>query len=428
MARNRSLIVIFLAAVIGIVLGGCSGPQGAEGLVGPAGATGPMGPVGPPGVDASASQEYVGAEVCGDCHESQYQRITLSGHPNDLTKIEKGQPPQFPYDSETGGVIEPPEGYTWDDVSYVVGGFGWMARFVDQNGYIITGDENGTTQFNFANEDLGIPAEWVAYHAGEENISFDCGSCHTTGYSPQGHQDNIDGIVGTWEFPGVQCEVCHGSGSRHAEDPRGVRMVLDRSSQMCGECHVRDNPAIMEASDGFEQHNQQFSDLYNSKHFALSCVTCHDPHASALYTDEEVNPNGGIMQVCESCHWAQEHQNNKKHFSLDCIDCHMPSMAKSAVGDLSRFTGDIRSHQFSINPDPEAPQFNEDGTVVMPYITLDYACRHCHDGEDYSERSNEELALIAKGYHDLPTPTPEPTPTLEATENLEATPEATTAP
>ena len=428
MIRRWPLMIIVLLFAAAMLLLGCSGPQGVDGPVGPAGAPGPMGPIGPAGTDATASQEYIGSESCGECHEEQYSRFVLSGHPYKVTKIENGEPPSFPYDSQTGGVNEPPEGYSWDEVSYVIGGYGWKARFMDQDGYIITGDENATTQYNYAHEELEIPAGWVAYHAGEENKPFDCGACHTTGYSPQGHQDNMEGIIGTWSFTGVQCEACHGPGSRHTEDPRGVRMVLDRSSQLCGECHIRGNPAEIDASNGFEQHHEQYEDLYNSKHFAISCVTCHDPHASSVFADEELNPNKGISQKCESCHWAQEHQNNSKHFSLDCIDCHMAPMAKSAVGDLTRFTGDIRSHQFSINPDPEAPQFNEDGTLVMPYITLDYACRQCHNGEDYSERENEELAAVANGYHDAPTPTPEPSPTPEPTADGEATPEATTTP
>jgi hypothetical protein len=95
---------------------------------------------------------------------------------------------------------------------------------------------------------------------------------------------------------------------------------------------------------------------------------------------------------------------------------------------LNRFTADIRSHQFSINPDPQAPQFNEDGTLVMPYITLEYACMHCHNGEDKSERSLDELAAVASGYHDRPTPTPEPSLTPEPEPGSEGTPEATTTP
>ncbi len=420
-----SWLLISLAFTLQFLVG-CAGPQGEAGPVGPAGATGPIGPVGPAGSDAAASQEYVGSESCAECHEAEYNKFILSGHPHKLTKIENGEPPQLPFDSLTGGVVDPPQGTTWEEITYVIGGFGWKARFIGADGYIITGDENAKTQYNFAHEELEIPAGWVAYHAGEENLPFDCGACHTTGYTPQGHQDNLEGIIGTWSSPGVQCEACHGLGSRHADDPQGVRMVLDRSSQLCGQCHVRGNPALIDASDGFEQHHEQYEDLYNSKHFAISCVTCHDPHASSRFVDEEVNPNKGISQNCKSCHWAELTQKNRKHHNVDCVDCHMPPMAKSAVGDLERFTGDVRSHQFSINPDPEAPQFDEEGAFVMPYITLNYACRHCHNGEDYSNQDITDLASMALGYHDRATPTPEPSPTPELSEEIE--PEATATP
>lgn len=421
--RLKSYFLVIFVCFLALTLAACRGPEGSEGQVGPAGVAGPVGPPGPAGEDgAPASQEYVGSEKCGECHDSQYARFMLSGHPYKLTEV-NGEAPLFPFDDETGGVPNPPEGYTWDDISYVIGGFGWKARFIDQDGYIITGDADAATQYNLPNDELDTPGEWVPYHPGEQ-LPYDCGGCHTTGYRPQGHQDNLEGIVGTWAFPGVQCEACHGPGSLHAGDPYGVSMTIDRASQLCGDCHIRDNPAIIDAADGFALHHGQYEDLYNSKHFALSCVTCHDPHSSALYPDEDVNPNAGIMQACDTCHWQGHTQNNPRHSTVDCIDCHMPPMAKSAVGDVALFTADVNAHQFSINPDPNAPQFNEDGTQVMPYITLSYACQHCHNGEFYSERSLEELAVIANGYHDPPTPTPEPTATMEPVEG-EGTPTPT---
>lgn len=384
-----------------------------------------MGPVGPAGDPASASQEYIGSEQCGSCHEDKYATFILSGHPHKLTDVANGQAPVFPYDDVTGGVPEPPEGYTWDDVSYVIGGFGWQARFVDQNGYIITGDEDAATQYNFANEEVGTEAGWVSYHAGEEK-PYDCGACHTTGYTPDGHQDGLEGIVGSWEFPGVQCEACHGPGSRHAQDPAGVAMVIDRDSQACRECHSRSDEATVEAADGFVQHYQQFDELYNSKKFALSCVTCHDPHASVVYADEQLNPDQGIRQRCETCHWQNEFQNNSLHLglSVECIDCHMPPMGKSAVADPDTYTGDIRSHQFAINTDPEAPQFSEDGSQAMPYISLTYACLQCHNGQKATEKDAETLQNMASGYHTPPQPTPTPEPTVEAAPEATATPES----
>lgn len=412
MMHKLGLLIGLSVALLFLI--SCSAGQADEGPVGPAGPAGPDGPVGPQGDPATASQSYVGSETCGSCHETIYEKFLLSGHPYKLTKIEDGQPPSFPYDDLTGGVTDPPEGYTWEDISYVIGGYGWKARFIDQEGFIVTGDEDATTQYNFANKDVDINSGWVPYHAGEEK-PYDCGSCHSTGFDAAGHQDDLQGIIGTWEFPGVQCEACHGPGSRHSEDPYGVRMVVERASQLCGECHIRGNPADIDASGGFERHHQQYEDLFNSKHFAVNCVTCHDPHASAVYGDEVINPDKGIRQVCESCHWPQTFEKNQRHLGVKCVDCHMPPMAKSAVGDLEKFTADVRSHQFSINPDPDAPQFSDDEAFVMPYITLNYACGQCHDGTRAGERDDETMAAMAEGYHTVPTPTPLPSPTPEPT-------------
>ncbi|MBE2199724.1 MAG: hypothetical protein IAE79_14005 [Anaerolinea sp.] len=396
----------------------CRGQTGSAGPVGPAGATGPIGPVGPAGQDATASQSYIGAETCEQCHEAIYAKYTLSAHPHALKEITNASP-QFPYDDLTGGLTEPPAGYDWNDIALVIGGFGWKARFVGSDGYLIAGAADAPTQYNFANETVDAPARWVAGHVAEQEI-FDCAHCHTTGYVSQGRQDNREGIVGTWQFAGVQCEACHGPGSRHAVDPYGVFLRVDRSSQMCGQCHSRENPAVIDAADGFERQYVHYDGLYNSKHFAISCITCHDPHASTLYTDETVNPNGGISQQCAACHWQQRAvQNNRRHLGVRCTDCHMPPMGLSAQGNLDTFTGDLHTHQFSINPNPDAPQFNDEGTQMMPYITLAYACQHCHNGGYASRQDLQTLAAMADGYHTpiIPTatPTPEPSPTPEET-------------
>jgi hypothetical protein len=132
-----------------------------------------------------------------------------SGYPGKLNKVENGQPPAYPF-------TEVPEGYTWDDITYVIGGYYWKARFISTDGYIITEPE-GTdpfgTQYNFANPVVGNEAHWVPYHQGEMK-AYTCGTCHTTGYSndPYTHQDDLPGLIRTWSEPGVQCEACHGPG------------------------------------------------------------------------------------------------------------------------------------------------------------------------------------------------------------------------
>ncbi|MFQ6000286.1 MAG: multiheme c-type cytochrome [Anaerolineae bacterium] len=331
----------------------------------------------------------------------------LSGHPYKLNKVVDGQPPEYPYSE----VPEPPEGYTWDDITYVIGGFGWKARFIGKDGFIITGDADATTQYNFANEEVGKEAGWVAYHAGEEK-PYNCGPCHTTGYSawpPDAHQDDLPGIVGTWAEPGVQCERCHGPGGNHIDNPHGVAMKIDRTSQLCGDCHIRGSVSDIDAKGGFTKHHEQAEEMYASKHFALGCVACHDPHASALYADEEVNPNKGIWNDCQDCHFEQA--TNQKSATMaamvECTDCHMPPMAKSAWGNVDIFTGDVQTHLFAINVDPDAAQFSEDGSVTMPYITVQYACGSCHvEGAGRARagmpRTVEELVEYARGYHEGP--------------------------
>ena len=401
--------LLVLWVVGALFIGACAGPPGPPGPQGPPGPPGPQGPAGPPGKDATAVQQYVGSEKCGECHEEEYDKFVKSGHPYKLTKIENGQPPEYPFDAITGGVPNPPEGYTWDDISYVVGGFGWKARFLDKEGYIITGPpgkrgdkaaaEGYVNQYNFPNELLGKGAEWVPYHVGEEK-PYNCGGCHTTGYNPEGHQDDLPGIIGTWALPGIQCEECHGPGSLHSEDPYGVPVKVDTSSELCGRCHVRGNPAQIDAKGGLIKHHEQYETLFNSTHFALSCTTCHDPHASAKFADPNVNPTKSIRQTCDTCHWkSAKYQKVEKHTDVACIDCHMPPAAKSAWGNPDTYKGDIRVHLFSINTDPNDPQFTEDGKYSKPYLTLNYACGWCHDGDKASLQEPEALAEAAQGYH-----------------------------
>jgi len=342
-----------------------------------------------------AGAEYVGSDTCGTCHEDIYSVFIKSGHPWKLNKVVDGQPPEYPFTE----VPNPPEGYTWDDVLYVIGGYNWKARFVGNDGFIITGDEDATTQYNFANPIVGNEAGWVDYHPGEER-PYNCGSCHTTGYSPEGNQDDLPGLVGTWTEGGVHCEACHGPGSLHAENPRGVRLVIERDSEQCGECHVRDAPEAVNASGGFIKHHEQYEELFQSKHVALTCVTCHDPHVGVVQLRKAEEPT--TRTQCENCHFKKaKYQDSEIHpLIAECIDCHMPRITKSAVGNAEQFTGDIRTHMMGIDAD-QIGQFTEDGSQALSELGLDFACRNCHvEGGIAPPKTDEELRETADGYHD----------------------------
>ncbi len=48
----------------------------------------------------------------------------------------------------------------------VIGGYGWMAKFMDQKGYVATdGVYNVNTQYNFENTVINQDAAWVPYEA-----------------------------------------------------------------------------------------------------------------------------------------------------------------------------------------------------------------------------------------------------------------------
>ncbi len=403
------LLVVFVLVIAGCTStpgpAGPTGPQGPQGLpgpVGPAGADGAQGAAGPEGVAGLSytPPAYIGSELCAECHQEISDVFIRSGHPNNLTKIVDGQPPEYPYTE----VFDPPEGYAWDDISYVIGGYNWKARFIDLDGYLITGaDENATTQYNLFNADLEMGNDWVGYHAGEVEEPFDCASCHTTGSSSGGNQDGLPGLIGTWSEDGIQCEECHGAGSLHAENPTVVDMRVDRDSEACGSCHLRDASEQVNASDGFIQHHEQYEELFQSKHIALDCVVCHDPHTGVV----QLRKSGvqTTRTTCENCHFEKvKYVKNSFHGNLDCLDCHMPRITKSALGNAEMFTGDIRTHLMAIDSD-QVGQFNEDGTAALSQISLDFACRHCHNADGRAlEKTDEELIEMATNYHTPPPP------------------------
>ncbi len=432
--KRKWLLVLCMALLVGaLVLAGCAGAAGPAGPQGPAGPEGPVGPAGPPGPEgppgpagpagaegppgppgeASAAtvsmvdNTYIGSEACAECHQETYDVFMMSGHAWKLNPVVDGQPPAYPFTE----LPVLPEGYTWDDILYVIGGYNWKARFVNQEGYIITNPpgQTGVTdylnQYNFANPVVGNEAGWVTYNSGQENKPYNCGSCHTTGYSPVGNQDGLPGLVGTWSEPGIRCEECHGPGSLHTQNPQGVEMKVTYDSQLCGKCHIRGAPESVNASGGFIQHHEQYEELFQSKHATIDCVQCHDPHAGVIQL--RIAEAQTTRTSCENCHFEKtRYQAVDVHGNfLECIDCHMPRVSKSAVGNAATFTGDLRTHLMAIDPF-QIGQFTEDGSEALSQLSLDFACRHCHNPDGIaSEKTDEELIGAADGYHDKPTTT-----------------------
>ena len=413
--RPSGWLLVITLTVLALALGACSGrpgpigpqgepgPQGPPGPSGATGETGARGPAGQDGVSLTPAQ-FVGPQPCAEWHQEYYDRFIASGHPWILNPVDDAAPTI----AANRAIRTLPEGLEWANVAYVVGGFNWKANFVDKTGALVTGE---TAQLNFANRLLQTDEQLVPYHPGEE-LPYDCGACHTTGYSTQGNQDGRAGMVGTFAFPGVQCEACHGPSSLHVNDPHAFTPRIDRDRQQCMDCHMTGELVV---ADGFIQHTgHEYGDLFPGKHAALDCVDCHDPHAGVVAP--RAARQSYLRATCEGCHWQQVQIQKPPHdrIRVDCVDCHMPELIQVAVGNPDAFRADMATHQVVINA-AQIGQFADDGTI-LPQLGLDSACRQCHNaaGGIGPALPDNTLLEVADNYHG-PLVTPEATGEATAT-------------
>jgi len=315
----------------------------------------------------AAAATYVGSDRCFKCHQKEYNYWQASGHPWKLRKMRKARYAMLPL----------PPGYEWKDISYVIGGANKKVRYIDKQGYIITKAKDGSeakTQYNI--ED----GSWSFYHKGEKK-PYKCGPCHMTGYSKEGHQDGLPGMIGTWVEDGIGCEECHGPGSKHVKHPSRDNIKIDSSSRACGKCHQRGGiNGQPPAKGGFIRHHEQINELLAGPHAEMSCNDCHDPHQRAILAKNN----------CAECHdeaAASFAGNIHAKDGITCTACHMPKASKSAI-KRNKYTGDVRSHIFRINCDPKANMFairkvgGKEEEYDKGFVTLDFACLGCHLGRD----------------------------------------------
>lgn len=67
-----------------------------------------------------------------------------------------------------------------------------------------------------------------------KEANLDCVSCHVTGYDKPGGST----VTHVSDLENVQCEVCHGPGSLHADQPEKVKIPIAKPTpESCIECH-----------------------------------------------------------------------------------------------------------------------------------------------------------------------------------------------
>lgn len=400
--KGRVLIVSTLCAACGIWSGLVCPPGGAF--------PSPSLPIYNNASDpTNAGASYVTSASCAACHPSFFELHNRHGHAHAFQST-NGSAPMYPAEVTGPGVPDPPPGFDWSQIAYVLGGYTKGAYFINLDGFLMTTGGTGTsTRWNLANAANGTAPGFTPYEPTLVNLSLphEVNRRFTTGARPPQSmgplsQDNRPGIGGTWVEAGVQCEACHGPGSNHVPRPAARDLFVDSSgAQSCRNCHSG-SPGLEEgaipARNGFISARSEWVELKASGgHASFACTYCHDPHRSTTY-----DRTNAIRNECRACHTTENmalhdgkvftHPNGYTEV-LSCESCHMPFAGRvvsaavpEAVGPLARM-GDSRTHIFRITTDPidYTGFFTPDGSQVArdaqgrAALTADFVCLRCHN-------------------------------------------------
>jgi len=261
------------------------------------------------------------------------------------------------------------------------------------------------------------PGYDIPFHSGfSRKITYGCLFCHA-GYPdlPPGADQND----GNWKLPeplaeGIDCQRCHGPGESHAvaaktgrtlDQIRGAiinpaKLDARRGMEVCLQCHLETTtvrlpgflrkydrgafsyrageplenfvlhfePAVDADRDervefAGEAYRLRMSACFRESKGALTCTTCHNPHAI---------PRGdaaarAYAAICQGCHGAAVSKlvETRRHpASQDCIACHMPK--RKPVDALNTVVSD---HFIRKRPQPEPPglRAEHNDSTAKPY-------------------------------------------------------------
>ena len=356
------------------------------------------------------NQGYVSSNPkgCNLCHKPEAKLWLDHGHSKMLRPVVDGKAPK-------GVKVKLPEGITWADISYLIGGDKHYANFADVKGYLVTGEKamwsiDGKTH--------------TAFESGKAcgTVKYDCIRCHVVGWTASGSYDKgvnneLEGIPGKWFENSVGCEACHGPGHEHAamgpeemkdlkkkNKKADLKIIMSRKSEICGACHkINEDDKVTVVTDDLIRNEQQYSEMKFNKHakFNVTCVACHNPHASSESED-------GLNRKCLDCHMGKFAKPVKiaAMQGLSCEDCHMPYAVRGGYDTMVKgyHKGDTRSHIFGITNDPDYKL--DDGTRHVTLnadgyarLTVEMTCYACHQSGKASEFTRAQLLDRMKDVH-----------------------------
>ncbi len=404
-------------AALAMLAAACSQPEPAEEAAAPV----------PLSSGPSAAAAYVGAAVCAECHEDQWQAFQGSHH--DLA-LQRATPQSVlaDFSSDAPSTVDEPVFLSADgrfaiepdadsealDVVYTFG--------VSPLQQYVVETERGRLQVLPYPWDTRPAAEggqrWYALYPGEHepgtashwqgrsnSWNAMCADCHSTAVE-KFHDPATGSYRTSYQEEDVACEACHGPGSEHVAAARAgtaaplALATLDSQSALinaCAPCHSRRGqlaegfrptlayldhyePSLLR--EGLYHHDGQIRDevyvygsfLQSRMHLkGVSCSNCHDPHSARLILDGNAvctqchNPAGrdGFPSLRKASYDDPSHHLHEPDTAgSQCVSCHMPAETYMGV--------DVRhDHSFRI-PRPD----------LSDSLDAPNTCNGCHSDED----------------------------------------------
>ena len=409
------------------------------------------------GENAAAAQAgYVGGEQCSACHMAEAELWRGSHHdlamaaasPESVSGDFNGA--QFTYNGVTSeffvrdGVYrvrtDGPDGAL--NEYEITHAFGveplqqYLAEFPDGRFQVLNiawdsrpADEGGQRWFHLYPDD-GVDHEDPLHWTGAfYNWNSTCAECHSTNLRKNWLPEE-DRFETTFSSIDVDCESCHGPGSRHVQAPEDVPMGLaaatgqwqfpegaviaqrvpplaDRAElETCAQCHSRRSqfsddfqpgdplldgfqPSLLDAglyhADGqiLDEVYVYGSFLQSPMHTAgVTCSDCHEPHSTQLRVQGDA--------LCAQCHQAsvylgpQHHRHPGDGPGTNCVDCHMPAETYMVVDPR-------RDHSFRV-PRPD----------LSVSLGTPNACSGCHQAEGDQWAADTVAAWFPEGRSGTP--------------------------
>ncbi len=218
-----------------------------------------------------------------------------------------------------------------------------------------------------------------------------CLHCHSTGVQPTVGANNHFGLQ-PFLYGGITCQACHGDPAAHlasggaAPILNPVKLSPSKRDSVCLQCHLEGettvNPpgrslAAFVPGENLSDYVTHFvhagelgpngratsqweallqSECKRKSGDSLTCITCHDPHASPS-AEQRV---AYFRSRCLTCHGAPAFVSKHHPDQPDCSSCHMP---REKSGDVAH--EQVTDHRIQRRPSPSSTQMQQTADLAL---------------------------------------------------------------